>query len=406
MPEKVAEKIAVIGLGRVGLPLALVLAEEDFKVYGVEINSKITTSLKEKRMPFKEEGAARLLTKHYGKNFKVGKAQGVSDCTTVILCVGTLLSDGITPDTSAVFKALDGLIVYLRNNVLIILRSTVPPHGTSYVREYLDKKFKKKYSLAYAPERIAEGFAVSELYEIPEIIGSFDEKSAAKASKVLTFAPEFIKADPLTAELAKLTLNTYRYANFAMANELMMIMNHYERDIHKVLKVANKNYKRGGIPSPGFAAGPCLVKDGFFLKHATPYNTLVTGSFTINDGLPLYLLTQLKKRMKIKGKKVAFLGLSFKKNIDDVRESLSLKFVSLLKKSGAKVVTHDPYLKKKNLKKVLNGADLVVLAVNHDDYKKITLPKLKADVGVKSLVCDIWNVLSSGKIFFEINTAK
>ena len=407
MAKKSSEKIAVIGLGRIGLPLSLVLADHGFGVMGIDIDTDKTSTIEKGMMPFKEDGADTLLKKHLGKRFNIVKLNDINKCDTVIICVGTVLKDDFTPNTEDIFKVFNKAIPHFSRDTLIVLRSTVEPNGTKRIYNHLVKKLKNNFYLVYAPERIAEGFAIKELYEIPQIIGSFDMKAANKAAKVFNkFSPEIINTDPLTAELVKLVLNTHRYANFAVANELMMMVDHYGKDIHKVIELANKDYLRGGIPSPGFAAGPCLVKDSFFIKQGTPFNTLVTGSFAINDGLPAYFIRELKKRTKLKGEKVAFLGLSFKRNIDDARESLPLKMVELLKENGSKVKTHDPYLEKSDLDKVLDGAKVVVIAIDHDEYREINLNKIKEMVGDKSLICDIWNVLGKGEIFFEINSSQ
>ncbi len=307
------------------------------------------------------------------------------------------------PDHSAVVEVVEDIAPRLKDGSLIVLRSTVEPKTTRKIFKLIKKKTTKDIHLVYAPERIAEGFAVKELYELPQIIGSFDDISFDKASEIFSlFVSQVIKTDPLTAELAKLTLNTYRYARFALANELMMIANHHGKDIYDVLKIANKDYIRGGIPSPGFAAGPCLVKDSFFIRHNTPYNDVIYGSYLINDRLPEYIVSELNKRTKLKNQKIALLGLTFKKNVDDTRGSLSMKLYDLLEKKSKSVSVHDPYVAKGELKKVLKNADVIIISVNHDEYTNLTSEGIKHMVGNKVLICDMWNVLGKGQIFFDL----
>lgn len=396
--------VGVIGLGRVGLPLSLVLADNGYTVLGIDNDHKKRSLLEKKKMPFREEGALVLLKKHTGKRFIFGTLSDLTRCSIVVICIGTFLKDDFTPDVTALYQLLDDIVPVLNNNVLLVLRSTIHPKGTEKIASYIAKKTDKKIQIVYAPERIAEGFAVRELYSLPQIIGGFD-KTAAKRAAVLfqSFAPQILHTDPLSAELAKLVLNTYRYSKFALANELMMIVDFYGRDIHSVLKLANSNYERGGIPQPGLAAGPCLVKDSFFLRHNTPFNTLITGSHVINNSVTDYLINKISGRITMKGKKIAVLGLAFKRNIDDDRGSLSLDLVKQLQKDGCRVSVHDPFLAKTDLSDVLNNASVVIFAVDHSVYKRFTVKSLRRYIGKTSYVCDIWNVLGTNKIFFELS---
>jgi UDP-N-acetyl-D-mannosaminuronic acid dehydrogenase len=354
-------------------------------------------------MPFKEEGALKLLRKHAGNNFTLGSLSDLKKCSTVIVSIGTFLTDSFSPDLSALYKLLDDVLPLLRTNSLFVLRSTIHPNGTENIVAYIRKRTKKNIHLVYAPERISEGFAIKELYTLPQIIGSNDKKASKKAERIFqSFAPQILHTDPLSAELAKLALNTYRYSKFALANELMMIVDFYGRDIHAVLDLANNNYSRGGIPRPGFAAGPCLVKDSFFLRYGTPFNTLITGSYTINNQVIDYLLTKLTKKQSLQGKKVAVLGLSFKKNIDDDRGSLSLKLIEDLKRYNCSISVHDPYLANTNLSDVLKNAEAVIVAVDHDEYKKLKTENIQQMVGKETIVCDLWNVFGTQKIFFTL----
>lgn len=401
MKKEIKKTCAVIGIGRVGLPLALVLAESGYRVLGIDINQKLITELSEGKMPFLENGAEVLLKKHINKNFVLANLQDLSKCDAVFITVGTLLNDDFEPEHEAVHQVIKDVAPLMKKGSLIILRSTVVPNTTEKIYKLINKKFPGKLSLVYAPERIAEGFAIDEIKSLPQIVGSFDRVSKNKATKIFNpFVKKIIHTDPLTAELSKLTLNTYRYAKFALANELMMISNYYGRDIYEVLKVANDDYIRGGIPSPGFAAGPCLVKDSFFIRANTPYNGIIKESYDVNDNLPEYLIAELKKRTSLKDKKIAFLGLSFKKNVDDARGSLSQKMFELLSKTNKKIAVHDPYLAKGSLEKVLDKAEIVVISVNHDEYNKLTKKKIESYCSKKYIVCDIWNVLGEGNIFW------
>ena len=178
----------------------------------------------------------------------------------------------------------------------------------------------------------------------------------------------------------------YRYINFAIENEFMMIAQQHERDIYEIINLVNKDYKRGGLKSPGFTAGPCLYKDGFFLVSKTPFAELITTAWKINESVPAYLIEEIKKQTSLVDKNVAILGLSFKKNIDDNRNSLSYKAKKILLAAGAKVSLHDPFIEPRNLDTVLKNADIVIIAMDHDIYKELTLEQIGEKTNKETIV--------------------
>jgi UDP-N-acetyl-D-mannosaminuronic acid dehydrogenase len=219
--------------------------------------------------------------------------------------------------------------------------------------------------------------------------------SNPKLTKVIHYSK------PRAAELAKLFSNMYRYIDFAIGNEFMMIAEDHGCDIYEVLNLVNKDYKRGGLKSPGLTAGPCLVKDGFFLIDKSPYMELVTAAWRMNENVPGYLLSKIKRAYPdLHGKKVVILGMTFKKNIDDTRLSLAPKMARHFEAEGALVYTYDPYVAKGDLKKILKNADIVVLGVNHDEFKDITLSLLIDLSSDECLICDIWNLYGTGKLIY------
>jgi len=402
------KKVAVLGFGRVGLPLGLVLAKKDFYVIGVDVDAQHIAKVQSKVMPFKEEGAQELLEKHYGKNLRVihNSLLGsiMKELDYIIITLGTPLSDTYGPDFSQLDSVIDDLALSLQNGQTIILRSTVSPGTTELVARKFEKKgyrIGKDIFLAFCPERIAEGKSIQELEEIPQIIGAItkncDKKARAMFSK---FSPILKSTDPRSAELAKLYSNMYRYIDFAIGNEFMMIAEDHDRDIYKILDLVNGDYKRGGLKAPGLTAGPCLVKDGFFLIDKGPYLELVTAAWRINENIPGFLLERIKQNMDLSDKKVVILGLTFKKNTDDTRYSLSYKFKRHFLSEGADVVTHDPHVKPGSIKKVLKNADVIVLAVNHDEYKTIQ-ETIYLEASKECIVCDIWNMFGAGKIIYR-----
>lgn len=407
-----SKTIGIFGIGRVGLPLALVLADKGFKVTGIDVDTYRISLLKHKMMPFLEEGAQPLLEKHSEKNFQVFSEQHlgriISENQTIILTLGTPIDDTYSPNFSQIEDLITAMAPYIKEGHLIIFRSTLSPGTTEQLARQLEEQTKLKVGqnlyLAYCPERIAEGKSIEELFEIPQIIGSLDEASSKKSAEIFKkIAPKILFTNPRAAELAKLFCNIYRYIDFAIGNEFMMIAESYGSDIYEVLNLANHGYKRGGLKPPGLTAGPCLVKDGFFLIDKSPYMELVTAAWRLNENIPGYLLSRIKSEIKdLNKKKVAILGLSFKKNIDDIRFSLSPKLQRYFLAEGAIVSIHDPFIDSQPLKETLKDANILVIGINHDIFKKLTLESLKYLVSKNCLICDIWNILGTGKIVFYL----
>lgn len=403
------ETISIIGIGRVGLPLALAFAEKGCKVYGVDVNQQHIATINRGVIPFIEEGAATLLEKHLGKSFiaTTDLPKAVQESTVIILTLGTPVDEHLNPIFSQLEAALQNMLPHLKQEQLIILRSTVSPTTTEYIKRVLEKQTKYKVGtdifLAFCPERIAEGKALEEIFNLPQIVGGLDPQSSEKAAalfKILT--PDILTSDARSCELAKLYCNMYRYINFAIANEFMMIAQQHGCDIYEILKLVNTGYKRGGLKQPGFTGGPCLYKDGFFLVNKTPFAELITTAWKINESLPAYLIEQIKTMTSLQGAKVAILGLSFKKNIDDTRNSLSYKAKKICSAEGAQVFLHDPYVANVPLEDVLKDASVVMFAMNHDKYTTLTVDTLKKIVKKGCVICDIWNMLGTGKVLFSI----
>ncbi|MFX0206356.1 MAG: nucleotide sugar dehydrogenase [Candidatus Hodarchaeota archaeon] len=401
----------VIGIGRVGLPLALFLAEKGFDVVGVDTDAKKISKIQRKVMPFLEEGAGELLKKNYGKSFRAIHETFldavVRDASYVIVTLGTPLNDTYGPDLSQVEGLFKKLIPNLTKGQTIILRSTISPGTTELLsRKMQDSGYNvgKDIFLAYCPERISEGRSIEELGEIPQIIGAPDKKSGLKAKELFSkISPIILLTDPRSAELAKLYSNMYRYIDFAIGNEFMMIAEDHNRDIYEILHLVNNGYKRAGLKPPGFTAGPCLVKDGFFLIDKGPYLELVTAAWRINENVPGFLVEKIRLlEPSLNGKKVAILGLSFKKNIDDTRYSLSYKLERHFLSEGAEVFKHDPYVDSSGLSEVLKKADVLVISINHDKFKSLSVDEIKKLFKKECIVCDIWNMLGVGKILFRL----
>jgi UDP-N-acetyl-D-mannosaminuronic acid dehydrogenase len=407
-----AQVVSIVGLGRVGLPLALFLANKGHKVYGLDIDNHKIETIKKGKMPFLEEGAPKLLKKYLNTSFlPTTDFSTVAKSKVIILTLGTPVDDNMNPSLIQIDNALKTIKPFLKPGQLLILRSTVSPGTTNYVRlsvNDVDKlKVGSNFFLAFCPERIAEGKSIEELAQIPQIIGGVDNKSTQKAASFFQdLTIEVSKSDDVSAELAKLFTNMYRYINFAIANEFMILAGSHSRDIYNIVDLVNNNYKRGGLSLPGLTGGPCLFKDGFFLVGDVPFTDLITTSWKINESIPLFLIKKIKQRRKLQGKKAAILGLAFKADIDDMRESLAFKVNKALERERAKVVLHDPLINEYNtdIKEILKDADIVFVATNHTYYKKLDINEIKNLVSKNCIICDVWNVFKTNRIIFSVRS--
>jgi UDP-N-acetyl-D-mannosaminuronic acid dehydrogenase len=287
------------GLGHVGLPFGLALANAGKTVILNDINKESIRIVKSGRMPFKEEGADILLPKVLNKTLFVSSDKEViSKSHYVVVIIGTPVDEYLNPKYKLLFDFLDGTIDYIKNGQHVLLRSTIFPGTTEGVRRYFENAG-KKVNISFCPERVVEGNALEELSKFPQIISAFDEKSFQEAEdlfKLLT--NEVIKIKPIEAELAKIFTNTWRYIQFAIANQLYEISTQNDVDFYKVYEAITYKYPRcANLPMAGFAAGPCLFKDtmqlaaysnnSFFLGHA---------AMLINEGLPNFIIQMLKSK--------------------------------------------------------------------------------------------------------------
>ena len=404
--------IAVVGIGRVGLPMSLFLADKGQVVYGIDIDQEKVNFIREGHMPFMEEGAAAILRKHLDKTLLVtSDFSNIAKAKVIILTLGTPVDENMNPSLVQIDKAMEAAKSYFTKGQLLILRSTVSPGTTDYVKSFLNDLGKIKvgtnFFLAFCPERIAEGRSLTELAQIPQIVGGTDRQSTQKATEFFESLDIQVNCtDSISAELAKLFTNMYRYINFAIANEFMILAGNYHRDIYRIVDLVNKNYKRGGLALPGLTGGPCLFKDGFFLIGDVPFADLIATSWKINESIPLFLIKKIRERSKLEGKKSVILGLAFKAEIDDIRESLAFKVKKALERERAKVFLHDPYVPgyQSNLDQVLKGADLIFLATNHNFYKKMDIAHVKRLVSKNCVICDVWNIFKTNKIIFTIRS--
>jgi len=400
--------VAVVGLGRVGLPFALFLAQRGCAVHGIDTNPATIEALRAGRLPFREHGAAEALAATHGTRFHAGSdLAALAHADTIIITLGTPVDDFNNPIFLPIENLLRAALPHMHAGQLVVLRSTVAPGSTEHLGRLIERSTSYRIGqdlfLAFCPERIAEGKSFSELPEVPQIVGGVDAASGARAKQFFTqVTPTVIEVDARSAELAKLFCNMYRYIDFAVANEFMMIAAQHGREVYPIIDAINRDYKRGGLKSPGLTGGPCLYKDGFFLTGKIPYNELIASAWKIHETTPAYLVDQVRARLPLDGAKAAILGMAFKRDIDDTRNSLAFKLKKLLLAEGADVHLHDPLLPYASRDEALRGADAIFLAMNHSAFDDLTLDGLRRLAKPAAVVSDIWNILGTNRIVFSL----
>lgn len=383
------------GCGHVGLPLSIMLASKGKKVSIYDINEKSVEIVKSGVMPFLEEGAEPLLKEVLSKENLVISCEPelISQSDIVILIVGTPVDEHLNPKFGLLKKMIDKYIPYFHDDQLIILRSTVYPGISQKIYQWVQDAGKNVH-VAFCPERILEGKAIEELESLPQIVSSFTDEGIQRSVELFkNLTEDIIVVNPMEAELAKLFSNAWRYIKFATANQFYVIANDYGLDFYKIYNAMTHNYSRcKDFPKPGLAAGPCLFKDTMQLGAFNNNNFyLGQAAMLINEGLPNYIVQQLKKKLKLSDMTVGVLGMAFKGESDDIRESLSYKLKKILEIEAKKVYCSDPYVDDERLVtqgKLLNESDIIIIATPHKCYKEL-------DIFDKKIV-DVWNILGNG----------
>ena len=377
------------GCGHVGLPLGIAFAASGLSVSIYDIDKDALETVGKGNMPFLEKGASELLKKSIGKTlFTSSDPRVISDSKFIIIVIGTPVDEHLNPKFTLMKSFLDSIIPYLRDGQYIILRSTVFPGTTEIINEFVKQRGLKLH-VTFCPERLAQGNAIEELTTLPQIVSGFERKAVEDVSNLFkNLSKDIIVLSPIEAELAKLFTNTWRYIQFAIANQFYMIANTYELDFYRIYNAIVYKYPRAkGFPPAGFAAGPCLFKDtmqvaafnnnAFFLGHA---------AMLVNEGLPNFIVEKLKRDYPLKDKVVGILGMAFKADNDDKRESLSYKLKKILEIESRKVLCSDVYIKDEGFieaDQLVREADIVILATPHREYANLVIEN--------KILVDVWN---------------
>ena len=406
-PER---SVAVIGLGRVGLPLALCFADRGLRVLGIDHNEAILDSLRAGTMPFAEAGTQELLDRvaDTGGLQLAERAADAVAADDIVITIGTPSFSHLESDLRGIRAVVDDLLPHLRPGHALILRSTIAPGTTQFVAGYLEKQrgLRVGYEVyvAHAPERIAAGRFLEEISTLPCIIGGVGEASTehAAATFAILGAP-IVKTSAVQAELAKIWTNILRYTTFARPNLLMMDCERYGANVFDVIDLINHDYPRGGIAMPGLTAGACLRKDFVFSEERSNAPGMLLAVSRVNEAVPLFLVEGIKRRVSgLSERKVAVLGLTFKRDTDDERDSLSPKLIRLLERELADVAVCDPHAATPTmpLAEAVHGADVVIVATNHSEFEGVeALRTILAAASPDCLLVDPWNVLGTAQVF-------
>ena len=402
--------VSVIGLGRVGLPLALSLADRGLSVVGVDRDAERLTAVREGRMPFQETGGEEVMQRvHAGGRLEVSdRVADAARARHIILTIGTPSFSHIEIDMRDIRSALDDLLPVLQNGHSVVLRSTIAPGTTEFVAGYLESKLGftvgEDLFVSHAPERIAAGKFFEEIDSLPQIIGGVGERSTAVCRELFeVYASDVIETTPVQAELAKIWTNILRYATFALPNLLMMDCEQWGANVFEVIELINRDYPRGGIKMPGFTAGTCLRKDFTFSEERSHAPGMLLAVSRVNESVPLFLVEGMKRRLgSLRGRKVAVLGLAFKADTDDERDSLAHKLVRLLERELVDVAVHDPHVPTPTqpFEDAVRDAEAVVVATNHKELCGPTpLREIARLAATDALVVDPWNCFGAAQVF-------
>ena len=379
------------GVGHVGAPLGLVLSSKGYNVVLIDKDKKNIKSLNNGIMPFLEEGSTKLLKKMIIKK-KIYATQNLSEVKKskyIIICVGTPINSQLNPNLKNFVNFFYSLKKYLNKNHIIIIRSSVYPGVSNKVFEIIKNRCR---NLSYCPERIVQGKAIVELPKLSQIVSGKNTRAKLESGKLFKkISKKIIYTGIMEAELIKLFSNAYRYINFSISNQFYMICKNQNIDFHKIRKIMRDDYKRNAnIPMAGFAAGPCLLKDTMQLSSFYNHKfSLGHTAMSINEGLPKFLIKKLNKEYNLRKKTIGVLGLSFKSDTDDLRDSLSIKLLKQLKARKIKTLQSDEYYKDKHnidKKLLVKKSDIIIVATPHKAYKNLKISKNK-------ILVDIWGFI-------------
>lgn len=396
--------VSVIGGGgHVGLAMGLVLSDAGHRVRLIDKQTDVLADVERGQLPYHEPGGEEILAAGLdaGRIDTATDLDGIGDSDVVTVVVGTPIDEHNNPQMENFFGIIDEIIDRLTPGQLVVLRSTVYPGTTAIVRQKFEDagyEVGEDVGLVFAPERVAQHRAIEEMQTLPQLVGAFDDHSYEGARNLFdTFVEkECLRLKPTEAEIGKLFTNMWRYVTFAVANEFHLIADEFadrhDVNVHRILDQTSSDYPRFDVPAPGAnVGGPCLTKDGWFLIDDIPYNDMVTTAFQINEGMPAQILKRMQS-MAPDPEKVAILGMSFKRDSDDTRNSVSFKMQKVLERKGYRdVVAVDPNCEEFADLPAAEGSDWAIVMTPHSAFEDLDEVSGAID-NADCLYCDIWGL--------------
>ncbi len=402
------DKICMIGLGYVGLPAATMFATKGYDVIGYDINKDVIDALNAGNIIIEEEGLSELVKDAVLKGKLKGATSCPKDCNIYIIAVPTPINEDKTANMTYVEEATKAIVPCLKKDDLVILESTSPPKTTTDLIVPLLKqtglKVGEEVFVAHSPERILPGQIIKELKTNSRIVGGINEKSSIKAKKLYEsiVEAEIFITDATTAELCKVMENTFRDVNIALANELAKISEQLGVNAFEVIKLANM-HPRVNLLSPGpGVGGHCIALDPWFLVEKSSDAKLIKKARLINDSMPEFVFQKIKKILgTFKGQTISIYGLTYKANVDDIRESPIITLLNMLSKEDLNIKICEPHVKKIennfDIYDAVKDSSLFILAVNHKEFLDLDFAKISSLMKEKN-VLDTRNFLDKNKI--------
>ena len=384
--------ISIIGgAGHVGFALGLIFSSKGFKVSLIDKHKLNIKRINSGKIPFLEENSQKLLKTMIKKKriYATNQLRKVIESKFIIVCIGTPINNKLNPNLRDFINFLYQLKKFLKKDQIIIIRSSIYPGICNKIYKIIKSKCK---NLSYCPERIVQGKAISELPKLPQLVSGKNKKAILESSKLFRkVCKKIIYTKVIEAELVKLFSNAYRYINFSISNQFYMICQNQNLNFFKIRDIMKDGYSRNSsIPMSGFTAGPCLLKDTMQLSSFYNHKFLLGHSaMSINEGIPKFIINKLEKKFNLKKKTVGVLCLAFKSETDDIRDSLSIKLLQLLKSKKVKTLQSDEYFKtKENIDKIdlIKKSDIIIVSTPHKAYKKLKIGKNK-------ILVDIWGLI-------------
>jgi len=412
-------EVAVLGLGHVGLPTALIFSRAGFHVTGIDIDETKVEALTQGNCYVMEPGLQETLATCLANgSFRATRdlSNSIKSSQIVSVCVPTPIEDTL-PDLRAFQAALGAVQSNAHKEMMILIESTLPPRTMSQIvvpeLQRVGYKVDEEIFIAYCPERITPVHALEELASNTRIIGGVGPNSSKIAAEFFkTVCKQVITTNPLTAEIVKLAENTFRDVNIAYANSLALIAEHLGADVNDVINLAN-THPRVAIHKPGLGVGgPCLPKDPHILISGVPedYGQLIRLARKVNDAMSGHAVSLMAQALKkngvpIKGAKVTVLGLAYKADTEDMTYSPAIPLIEELVKLGASVTVYDahvPAVKQLNrvssIENALKGADAIVVVTPHPEFRFIHARFLRSLVGPQCIVFDGPRIFDSAEI--------